>query len=118
MVGRSGGPCHGLFRDCSGDSVITIDKAGDGFSSTGPHHFSQTSTGCLDHVHTYQTRRRVWSTATISHGLHRWRTAVTTPTPPAPAGAFLPLVTHPGTAPSTSWAMSPPDVRCTLWSCP
>src|SRR5712691_2457486 len=102
-------------RDCSGDSEIAIDRAGDGVYSTGPHFFSQGSTPCLDRVKTCQTRRRASSTSRTSQCLNEWRIAVTTTTPPAHDVAILPLAPHPGSAPYTTWAIYPPDVRLTFW---
>jgi hypothetical protein len=101
--------------DCSGDSGVEIDRAGDRFYTTGPNLLSQGSTPCLDRVNTCQTRRRASSTSRTSQCLNEWRTAVTTTTPPAHDVAILPIATHPGSAPYTTWAIYPPDVRLTFW---
>src|SRR5262249_38601169 len=47
-----------FFRHCSEDSETAIDRAGNGFYSTGPNLFSQGSTPCSDRVNTCQIRPR------------------------------------------------------------
>src|SRR5712692_10478393 len=105
----------GFFGHCSGDSEIAIDKAGNGFYSTGPHHFSQGSTPCLDRVNTCQTRRRVLSTSRTSQRRNLWLTTVTTSTPPVPDVAISALATHPANARYTTLAMYTPVVPWTFW---
>src|SRR5712691_11607914 len=104
----------GFFGHCSGDSEIAIDKAGNSFYSTGPHHFSQGSTPCLDRVNTCQTRRRVLSTSRTSQHLNVCLTAVTSSTRPAHDATSSPLATKRGSVRCTTSAISPRVARLTF----
>jgi hypothetical protein len=55
---------HEIFRHCSRASEIGIDKASDGFYTTGLNLLSQETSSCSDPVNMYLTQRRASSTPT------------------------------------------------------
>jgi hypothetical protein len=105
----------GQTRHCSRDSECDMDRPGDRFYTTGPHLFPQGSQGCLDRVHMYQIRRRGLSTSRTSQHLTMCRTAGTRSPRPAHDAPHSPLATKPDSAPDTTWAICPPDVRLIFW---
>ena len=103
------------LRHCSEDSEIDIDRTGGCFYTAGPNLLLKERNPCSDRVSMSQTPPKVSRTLRTSHRLNLWRTAGTSRKRPAHDVAIWPIATNPGSAPYTTWAIGPLDVRLIFW---
>src|SRR5262249_20913629 len=105
----------GFFRHCSEDSEINIDRTGCSFYTAGPNLLLKEHNPCSDRVSMSQPPPQASRTLRPSHRLKPWRPAGTSRKRPAHDVAIWPIATKQGSAPYTTWAICPLDVRLIFW---
>src|SRR2546426_4705344 len=99
------------FGHCSEDSEIDIDRTGGSFYTAGPNLLLKERNPCSDRVSMSQIPPKVAQRSRTSPRLKPWCTAGTSRKRPAHDVAIWPIATNPGSAPYTTWAIGPLDVR-------